>query len=458
MTTTVFAQKRVAVLPVQTGALVNRAERTYLTELLRGIAGNELNQSGFIVMDRENFQTILGAELSLEDCVGSCVVDTGQKLKAHYVVSAKLTEVFGSYRLILRVHATASGAQLRQLIIEIKDKPEFEARIKDGAPGLFEVILAHREGKLSAPKKRLTLKVETTPPQSLAVLNDKQRCETPCSFDVQAGPQHLMITKDGYDTETRRLNVDESVAISVVLKKPTAVVATEPTLPAEPKNQMPTKTEAMTPTSNESNVPLKKERAKTRGLINHFAIGLGTVGVTADDNAALESSGGDQLAGKGGVYLSGFFGGMVLSRLALGVSVSTQLANAIGSGTTLTIGNQTSTTENNAHVAYSQLGLGGRLYLKPDLFLHLSGGLGWVEYKKSSTANVVRSVMGTAGELGFGREYWITDQWLLGWGLQLFNRTVDVNDNNNPWQINGISLYVSGTLNFSPERIKRWSE
>ena len=41
--TSALAQKRVAVLPVQSGDLVTSAEKSFLTDLLRVIAGNELN-------------------------------------------------------------------------------------------------------------------------------------------------------------------------------------------------------------------------------------------------------------------------------------------------------------------------------------------------------------------------------------------------------------------------------
>ena len=99
LTTSAYAQKKVAVLPVQAGQLVTSAEQGYLTKLLRGIAGNELNAAGFVVIDKENFQTFLGADVLPGDCLGSCAVDTGVKLQAHYVVSAELTKVFGSFRL-----------------------------------------------------------------------------------------------------------------------------------------------------------------------------------------------------------------------------------------------------------------------------------------------------------------------------------------------------------------------
>ena len=154
-TSSAVAQKRVAVLPVQTGNIATAAEKVFLTDLLRGIAGNELNQAGFVVMDRQNFQAFLGSDVSLEDCVGSCVVDTGSKLQAHFVVSAKLSKVFGAYRLTLSAHNTKTRAQLRQVVIKINTKPEFETRIVDEAPKLFRRI-ADTQITAQAPMRQST--------------------------------------------------------------------------------------------------------------------------------------------------------------------------------------------------------------------------------------------------------------------------------------------------------------
>ena len=70
------------------------------------------------------------------------MVDTGSKLQAHYVVSAELVQVFGSYRFTLRARETKIHAQLTQVVITIKIRPKAQTRIEAKAPAEFAAIRA----------------------------------------------------------------------------------------------------------------------------------------------------------------------------------------------------------------------------------------------------------------------------------------------------------------------------
>ena len=231
LTTSAYAQKKVAVLPVQAGQLVTSAEQGYLTKLLRGIAGNELNAAGFVVIDKENFQTFLGADVLPGDCLGSCAVDTGVKLQAHYVVSAEPTKVFGSFGLTLSAHNTKTRAQVKQVVIKIKTKPEFESRVETEAPALFRAIL--RAGGGVVPRRGAVLggaapsvvdfEIDSEPlmlvkfrsqvSDVMVSLNGTPECETPCQKRLSRGIYTVQMSKVGYVLKSERVMVEQNMTL-----------------------------------------------------------------------------------------------------------------------------------------------------------------------------------------------------------------------------------------------------
>ena len=255
LTTSAYAQKRVAVLPVQSGKLVPKAEKEYYTILLRGIAGNELNAAGFLVLDKSNFQAVFGKDISLADCLDSCAVNTGIKAQAHYVVTAKLIPKGAEYRLVLSAHDTKSRYQLRQVVIKIKTKPEFETRIEAEAPAVFRAIL--RAGGGVVPRRGAVLggaapsavdfdvtdeassaiiRFESTPSGALVNVDGRALCETPCSKSLARGSHQVALTKLGFVGSSRQVVVRSSQTLSFKLLKDAGVLqvsAAESGLPVE---------------------------------------------------------------------------------------------------------------------------------------------------------------------------------------------------------------------------------
>ena len=144
--TTAFAQKRVAVLPLTNKAGLTNAEKQYLTDTVRGIAVDGLQNTNMVVINRANMEVLLGPNKTMNECVGSCAVDTAKNLQAHYVVTGELVKVFGGFRLSLRAHASKTGQMLKQLRIKINEKRDFEARVELDSPPLFEMIRRHSLG------------------------------------------------------------------------------------------------------------------------------------------------------------------------------------------------------------------------------------------------------------------------------------------------------------------------
>ncbi len=103
------APPRVAVLELRTRADLKPAEADYLTDLVRGVAGA---RGDLFVLTRENIVELLPPGAELAACAGDCEVETGRRLGVDFVISGEIVDFAGALRILLRLHATRSGALL----------------------------------------------------------------------------------------------------------------------------------------------------------------------------------------------------------------------------------------------------------------------------------------------------------------------------------------------------------
>jgi len=81
---TSYATTYIAVLEtISQTDLLDRSEKAFLTDKLREKAKGVLpDDKGFVIMTRENINAMLPAGTSLEECEGSCLVETGKNIAA----------------------------------------------------------------------------------------------------------------------------------------------------------------------------------------------------------------------------------------------------------------------------------------------------------------------------------------------------------------------------------------
>ena len=118
-------------------------DRQYLTNVLREQAMKELPaKQGFTIMTRENISAMLPPGKAIEDCEGSCLVETGRNIAADYICQARVGRFGTKLTLTAELYETAGnkliasfngrGSDVEELLKLIEDKaPEFFRNIKD---------------------------------------------------------------------------------------------------------------------------------------------------------------------------------------------------------------------------------------------------------------------------------------------------------------------------------------
>ena len=121
---------------------VSLTDRQYLTNVLREQAVKELPASqNFTIMTRENIREMLPPDKSIEDCEGSCIVETGKNIAADYICQARVSSFNGSLTLSAELYETAGnkliasfnglGPNLSTLLtLIIQKSPEFFRNVK----------------------------------------------------------------------------------------------------------------------------------------------------------------------------------------------------------------------------------------------------------------------------------------------------------------------------------------
>ncbi|WP_173474296.1 hypothetical protein [Fibrobacter succinogenes] len=118
-------------------------DRQYLTNVLREQAVKELPAvQNYTIMTRENIQQMLPPSKALEECEGSCLVETGKNIAADYVCQARVGRFGNSLTLSAELYETAGnkliasfngrGSDVNELLAVIEAKsPEFFHSVKE---------------------------------------------------------------------------------------------------------------------------------------------------------------------------------------------------------------------------------------------------------------------------------------------------------------------------------------
>ena len=122
---------------------VSLLDRQYLTNVLREQAIKELPaKQGFTIMTRENIQQMLPPGKAIEDCEGSCLVETGKNIAADYICQARVGRFGASLTLSAELYETAGnkliasfngrGVNVEELLLLIESKStDFFREIKE---------------------------------------------------------------------------------------------------------------------------------------------------------------------------------------------------------------------------------------------------------------------------------------------------------------------------------------
>ena len=196
---------------------VSLSDRQYLTNVLREQAVKELPAvQNYTIMTRENIQQMLPPGKAIEDCEGSCRVETGKNIAADYICQARVGMFGSSLTLSAELYETAGnkliasfngrGANVEELLDLIKQKsPDFFRQVKGsgGFAGVGGIGAIGNTGSFSyGGKQKFIVEISSTPAGAVPTIDGKAvpKClSTPCKVQVEEGNHRIVASLDRYD-------------------------------------------------------------------------------------------------------------------------------------------------------------------------------------------------------------------------------------------------------------------
>lgn len=99
---------RIAVLNIKSNIL-SKDEKVFYTELIRK---NVLSVKNLILITKENITALLEPGTNIEECVGTCEVETGRKVGAKYVITSEVLKVNSQYCFYIKIHDVITSEAL----------------------------------------------------------------------------------------------------------------------------------------------------------------------------------------------------------------------------------------------------------------------------------------------------------------------------------------------------------
>ena len=140
----------VAVLETTAGSgVVTLEEKQYLTDVLRSEAVKALPaEQNYTIMTRENISAMLPPGKAIEDCEGSCLVETGKNISADYVAQGHVGRFANNLTITVELYETAENKLMGSFSSKAPDIESLEIEIRQKSQGLFSRIFVSTYGKI----------------------------------------------------------------------------------------------------------------------------------------------------------------------------------------------------------------------------------------------------------------------------------------------------------------------
>ena len=144
-------------------------ECQFLTDKLRQMAIMELpSTSGYTIMTRENINMMLPPGKSVEECEGSCLVETGKNISADYVAQGRVSHFGSMVTLTVELYETASGKLVSSFAVQSENAAGLLKEIEERSAQLFNAIKEAEKPKSLPTQESQTITAEAEQPQSPA--------------------------------------------------------------------------------------------------------------------------------------------------------------------------------------------------------------------------------------------------------------------------------------------------
>lgn len=128
----------------------------YLSDVLREQAVRALNPELFTIMTRENILMMLPPDKSMDECEGSCMVETGKNISAEYVAQGRVSRFGDNLTLTVELYKTSDNKLIGSFTLKSKNMDDLEEKIKAEGPGFFATIYdSEPELKAALEKQKL---------------------------------------------------------------------------------------------------------------------------------------------------------------------------------------------------------------------------------------------------------------------------------------------------------------
>ena len=124
-------------------------EKQYLTDVLRSEAVKALPaELNYTIMTRENIIAMLPPGKSVDDCEGSCLVETGKNIAADYVAQGHVGRFANNLTITVELYETAGNKLMGSFSTKATNIENLELQIHQKSSELFSKIVVNSYGKL----------------------------------------------------------------------------------------------------------------------------------------------------------------------------------------------------------------------------------------------------------------------------------------------------------------------
>ena len=202
-------ETRLAVLQLTQQISLSKQEIGYLTDVVRKITAEEVPKN-FLVLTQESIMTLIPPDRNIEDCEGTCAVETGRLLDVKYIITGNLLKFAGKLRLTLRLHDTETGKMLGSEIAKSSSLDDMETQLQKSAKRLLSHF-SSSSAPSSTPARFLSVSLYSIPEGASISIDGVQRCSAGsknCKVQLKEGRHKISMSLANHLTRT------ETVVIS----------------------------------------------------------------------------------------------------------------------------------------------------------------------------------------------------------------------------------------------------
>lgn len=247
-----FAKVLVAVVETKADDdVLTKQEKFFVTDKLREIASIALpSYQGYSIMTRENIDVMLPPGMTIEECEGSCLAETGQKIAVDYIAQARVGRFAEKLSLTMEMYETRSGKLVSSLtgtssdVESLLDVIEGEGEVffkkarqnNDGTEGYIgpDGFSDYSDGSSYSLKRTRSfiIQVESNPDGALLSVDGDPvpSCKaTPCKIQLESGRHRFSMVADQYFKKDSTIDVLGGTSVYFTLKPRFGILNIRPT-------------------------------------------------------------------------------------------------------------------------------------------------------------------------------------------------------------------------------------